>query len=362
MALSLQGGDDHARLCDLCTYSFKDQAIWFLNSYWDDFGSSEAENVWNAVVVANKTDVNKNGVLDEFEGHRFLEQLNEEMTVLSMRDKLRESGAISKEDRPKTVPLTHYFIIKYNVDWHEMINAPQGSKEEVERAREMLERVQAAFRECEERDSAATAAVLEAKAREAEAIKREDEAKAREADAKAREADAKEREAEARASEADAKAREADARQREAEAKASEADAKQKEADAKEREAQAVADEEQAKQKVAELQVKEEEERSAKAELEAALAELKAQEDAYNSQIALLKKKSTEGGVVSQGKAKNELAQLLSEDPLPLRRAKITLEAAIRRADKATAEAECARTEAHEASEKAAEARREATQ
>ena len=54
-----------------------------------------------------------------------------------------------------------------------------------------------------------------------------------------------------------------------------------------------------------------------------------------NTTASQLKRKSTEGGVVQQNKAKNELAQHLAEDPLPLRKAKITLEAALKKAEKA---------------------------
>ena len=67
--------------------------------------------------------------------------------------------------------------------------------------------------------------------------------------------------------------------------------------------------------------------------MEAALSELKAQEDAYNRRTEELKQKS-EGGGVAALRAKNELAQHLEEDPLPLRRAKINQEAAVRKADK----------------------------
>lgn len=64
----------------------------------------------------------------------------------------------------------------------------------------------------------------------------------------------------------------------------------------------------------------------AEAENRAALDELKKQEDIYNAKKAELEKKSKEGGVVSRNRASNELAQLLAEDPLPLRRAKINQE------------------------------------
>merc|ERR1712188_343504 len=101
---------------------------------------------------------------------------------------------------------------------------------------------------------------------------------------------------------------------------------------------------------------------AAQAELEAALAEVKAQEDAYNSKTEDLKKKSETGGVVSRNKAANELAQHLAEDPLPLRKAKITAEAAVKRSEKATKAAADARAAAEATNaRKAAEDAREAS-
>ena len=64
----------------------------------------------------------------------------------------------------------------------------------------------------------------------------------------------------------------------------------------------------------------------AEAENKAALEELHKQEEAYNNKKEELKKKSETGGVVARNKAANELSQLLAEDPLPLRRAKINQE------------------------------------
>jgi len=89
--------------------------------------------------------------------------------------------------------------------------------------------------------------------------------------------------------------------------------------------------------------------KAAQEELEAALAEVKSQEDAYNSRTEELKQKSETGGVVSRNKAANELAQHLAEDPLPLRKAKITLEAARKRAEKTRAPFEAATKEAEAA-------------
>lgn len=72
-------------------------------------------------------------------------------------------------------------------------------------------------------------------------------------------------------------------------------------------------------------------------ELEAAVAELekeqKAQDDKVATFQATIDNKSLSG--VKRMRAKNELAQFLSEDPLPLRKAKITQSAALKRAQKA---------------------------
>jgi len=97
-----------------------------------------------------------------------------------------------------------------------------------------------------------------------------------------------------------------------------------------------------AAQREKEARVAEAAAKEAQAELEKSLADLHAQEDAYNKKTEDLTRKSEEGGVVAQNKAKAELAQHKAEDPLPLRRAKITNEAAVKKAEKATTAAKAA--------------------
>jgi len=59
--------------------------------------------------------------------------------------------------------------------------------------------------------------------------------------------------------------------------------------------------------------------------------------------IQILTQKSESGdSLVAKNKAKQELAQLKQENPLPLRRAKITAEAALRKVEKQRKEAELA--------------------
>eukprot|EP00005_Dracoamoeba_jomungandri_P011093 CAMPEP_0174265932 /NCGR_PEP_ID=MMETSP0439-20130205/28475_1 /TAXON_ID=0 /ORGANISM="Stereomyxa ramosa, Strain Chinc5" /LENGTH=365 /DNA_ID=CAMNT_0015352631 /DNA_START=23 /DNA_END=1120 /DNA_ORIENTATION=+ len=285
---------DKQQLNDLCDKSFKEQAIWFMNAYWDEFASQEAENFWKYVETAKKVDVNGNGIIDELEGHRFLELLSEETTVMSLREGLRKTGAIGAQERPKTVPLTHYLLFKYGVDWHELITKPQGGDpEEIAKAEAMLREVMQALAASEERAAEARQAVIAAK----QAV------------------DAAERAVQA---------------------------SKQAEVFAQE--------------KVEELRQREEELKIAAQELEDALAEVQAQEDAYNRRTEELKRKCSEGGIVSQGKAKNELAQHLSEDPLPLRKAKITAEAAVKKNERAIKAAADATVAAERATEEARQA------
>jgi len=104
-------------------------------------------------------------------------------------------------------------------------------------------------------------------------------------------------------------------------------------------------------QKKAEEQVKQ-----AEAENKAALEELNSQESAYQNQIKTLEEKSSskDASTVQRSKASNELAQLKGQDPLPLKKAKITQEATVRKVEKERKKAEEA-TAACEAKVKEAE-------
>eukprot|EP00011_Vannellida_sp_DIVA3-517-6-12_P009319 CAMPEP_0114631298 /NCGR_PEP_ID=MMETSP0168-20121206/14337_1 /TAXON_ID=95228 ORGANISM="Vannella sp., Strain DIVA3 517/6/12" /NCGR_SAMPLE_ID=MMETSP0168 /ASSEMBLY_ACC=CAM_ASM_000044 /LENGTH=378 /DNA_ID=CAMNT_0001842853 /DNA_START=24 /DNA_END=1160 /DNA_ORIENTATION=+ len=285
----LPGANDSEKLEALCQKTYKEQAVWFLNAFWDDH-ESDGERLWQYAEKCAEVDIDQheegNG-LDEMQAHVFLEKFDEALTVRQMRTKLRETGAIAEKQRPKKVPLTHYLLFRFNVDWHVLVNASQGdNSKEVAEAQNKLEQVQAAFQESQARATESAAALRASAAAEREAAARE---------------------AEAKACEAEALAREEDARREEAPFKA------------------------------------------AQEELEAALAEVKRQEDEYQGKIDDCIARSEQGGVVSRNKAKQELAVLQAEDPLPLRKAKITLSAAHKRAEKARAPFEAATKEAEAA-------------
>ena len=309
---------DLDKLHDICKKTYKEQGVWFLNCFWEQFAEKEAEIIWQYVDTNSTLDLENHEEgcgLDEMKAHVFLEKFDETLTVREMRAKLRSTGAIGETERPKTVPLTHYLLYKYNADWHTLVDeSRQGdNKEEMAKAEAMLEQVQAAFQESEARASdarnalnAAVSAENSAKEREAEAVASENQAVQRENEAKASEAQAVQQETEAKDSEAaavqrenEAVAQEQEAVQRETDAKASEAKAKEREASAKASHAQAQEKENVAKKDAAAAVERENEAKAAQSELEEALAALHAEEKAYNDKKMELEKKSTEGGVVS---------------------------------------------------------------
>jgi len=83
---------------------------------------------------------------------------------------------------------------------------------------------------------------------------------------------------------------------------------------------------------------------AAENENKAALAELRAQEKAFEDKKAALEKtkNDTSIGIVKRNSAANQLDQMLSEDPLPLRKAKINQAAAVKKCERATKTAEAA--------------------
>jgi len=83
----------------------------------------------------------------------------------------------------------------------------------------------------------------------------------------------------------------------------------------------------------------------AEAELKAAVDDLNAQQEAFNQKMADLDKKANDASLsqVNRSKAAAELAQLKQENPMPLRKAKITQEAALRKVEKQRKETEVAK-------------------
>jgi chromosome segregation ATPase len=240
---------------DLAAKSHKEQAIWFLNAFWNQGVKEKSEEIWGYELkfeTLAKQGASSSCDLDEFYSHKFLEDCGETMTVLQLRSKLAEIDL----DKNKRMCISEYLLFKFSKGARDLVNAPQGDPEEVHKAQALVEAASRALDDVLKRleDQKVLAANL-AKAEAAAKVAKEE---------------------------------------------------------------AAAAVEEQKK----------------------AAAELQAQEQAFQKKIADLEKKSEEGGVVSRNKAKNELEQLRAEDPLPLRQAKITQDAAVRKSEKAHKAAE----------------------
>jgi len=98
----------------------------------------------------------------------------------------------------------------------------------------------------------------------------------------------------------------------------------------------------------------EDEVKRAEAENKAAVDDLHHKEDEYKKQVETLEKKSTDAstGIVARNKAAQELAQLKNTDPLPLRKAKLTAEASLRKVERERKAAEAATKVVEEAKAK----------
>lgn len=225
-------------LSTLSAKKYGEQAVWWLNGFWEAGAREEANNIWDITQKfieldeAKKADGNE---LDEFNSHRLLEKFDETLTVIKMREALR----VIDVDANGKMSLLEYLLWKFQKSIAAVENAPQGDNQaQVEAAQKKFEAL-----------ATATAETQKAK----EALLREQE----------------------------------------------------------------------------ELKV-------AEVELAAAAKALAAEQEAYDTKLATLEAASTDTskGIVSRNKASNELSQMKAEDPLPLRKAKITNAAAIRRVDK----------------------------
>jgi len=167
MALLLKGTTDTEKLADLTSRNYKAQAVWFLNAFWNDFASKEAETIYtytrkHEALDPNKADGNQ---LDELNAHRFLEQIQSTMTVSECRDFLRGSGV----DKVKYVPLVHFLLSRYKANLHKLVTATQGdNQDEIEKAQKMLETAQEALTVSQKKAQEAATSETELKAALAE--------------------------------------------------------------------------------------------------------------------------------------------------------------------------------------------------
>jgi len=129
---------------ELTKKTFSEQAKWFLNAMWAKGAEPEAENVWNfAQKMASQHPKKAAGCdLDEFESHKFIESLGETMTVIKLRETLREIDV----NNDKKMALVEYLLFKYArfAEMGHLLNASQGGNAvALEHAQKKVEEAQA---------------------------------------------------------------------------------------------------------------------------------------------------------------------------------------------------------------------------
>jgi len=274
--------------------NYKDQAVKFINIYWDRSplllkdSPDLLEEVWNTKAEFVKLDKGKGeegSELSEFDAHRILEKFGSTMTVQQFRKVFQDIDV----DHDHQMSLLEYLIFKHHASWKTVANAPVGNSSKVNEAQQYVneaqKELQNALSACE-RAKEELSLALDAKRNASD-----EESKAVEKEALAKEA--------------------------------------------------------------------EEEVNKAKLENEKSLNEVKRIEKEKEDKLIELEAKSTDAnlGIVKRNRAKAELEQVKQEDSLPLRKAKISQEAAIRRLNKALKTAASETATASEARRLASEAK-----
>jgi hypothetical protein len=90
---SLAAGDAD-KLGKLSDKKYKQQAVWFLNAFWDEYFTDDEkrEKVYDYCTKMIKLDSrgDEGNELDEFKAHQFLEKTEGALTVAAMRKALKD--------------------------------------------------------------------------------------------------------------------------------------------------------------------------------------------------------------------------------------------------------------------------------
>lgn len=283
----------------ICSLSHSEQAKYWLNGFWVSGAEQYADELWTTchqfiecelgepVRYGGRMKEYKEGCdLDELKSHVVLETMGETLTVVELRQRLAKLDV----DNNKRLALSEYLLDKYNKTPQELTSSPQPDVDpaKLKAAEDAFAAAEEALNVASDEKESARKALLAAKTAASEAARRLEAAKA--------------------AAEEAAQALVVANRTRE------EADQAHK------------------RQEAAEAEVK-----AAEAEVQAAVDEITALEKVKADKIAALQAiiDDDSQGTVKKGRAVNEKAQLEGEDELPLRKAKITQTAALKRVAKA---------------------------
>lgn len=279
---------DHLSFGQIASLPYKDQAVWVLNGFWEAHGAANAEAVWcwhqQFVELDRASAAPKGAVGSELDAIMSAKFLEVNNLTMTALDRKAALREIDVNNDGK-MALVEYLLYSFRLGVDEVVEAKQGQAEEIAAAQAVIDRAVAMMPEVQ----ANLAAQRVAAAEHQEALRA-----------------LKVAEAESRA--------------------------------ALERQAAAEAELQSALKLVAD----------AAAELAAAIAAVVAQEEAIATEITRLEGAVADPGtgVVARGRAANQLHSLRNEDPLPLRKLRLTQEAALRALAKREAVAKAAADEA----------------
>jgi len=321
----------------ICQKTHTDQAKWFLNGFWAEGLEAHKEAIWEYTHMfieietgkkilygAKKFHLEEKCDLDEMQAHQLLEKIGETLTVKELRARLKKLDI----DSNNRLCITEFLTDKYTKTPQEVLDSPQGGVDPdiLEEAQQKCDEAQASL------DTATEAAEIAEKNKNIAKAATDEAAKTHAAAEKAAN---------------DAKVALDESNQAASSAAVALEKSNQLAETAKE------------KTKAQEEELKNQ--KQANEEARVAVEALEAEEKAYNEKISNLEDKVKDTGLsaVKKGSFVNQLAQLKSEDPMPLRKAKITQGSCLKKQKKATKKAEKVTEQCREAQVEAEKALKE---
>jgi hypothetical protein len=162
------------RFEEITKMTFESQGKLWLDLFWEKGAKDEAENVWNWVnKMTSQHKQGKRGCdLDEFEAHKFIESLGETLTVIALRERLREIDVNSD----KKMCLVEYLLFKFGAEKiTHLCTATVGDQSKIDAAKKLVEDCQAKLQLALTAKSAAEKAEADNKAALQELQKQQDE-------------------------------------------------------------------------------------------------------------------------------------------------------------------------------------------
>eukprot|EP01120_Amphizonella_sp_Union-15-10_P000825 TRINITY_DN10854_c0_g1_i1.p1 TRINITY_DN10854_c0_g1~~TRINITY_DN10854_c0_g1_i1.p1 ORF type:complete len:229 (+),score=63.12 TRINITY_DN10854_c0_g1_i1:126-812(+) len=129
---------------------YAQQCKFFLNAFWVECGK-EAEKIWtwcNKFIQLDHENGKEGHDLDEFNAHRFLEQLGETMRVVELRETLRQFDLSFRR-----LSLIEYLLYAFKQTIKVLLSRPQGTNELLIKAQQALDAVQSEIQKIEKKKS-----------------------------------------------------------------------------------------------------------------------------------------------------------------------------------------------------------------